>query len=185
MRQKSLVKILAAIVVIALGSTLMSAKKKDKKNDGFVQLFNGKNFDGWYLKLRNGDADMAQKVYCIENGMVHVFRDLPDSFQLNSGSDTHGLFYTIKTYSKFIFKFEYKWGKKIYNNFNQFQYDAGMYYHVYDDAIWPKGIEFHVITSYSIHYTKLYDATPWASSANDSCSQPCAPASAHRHRCTR
>ncbi len=144
MRQKSLVKILAAIVVIALGSTLMSAKKKDKKNDGFVQLFNGKNFDGWYLKLRNGDADMAQKVYCIENGMVHVFRDLPDSFQLNSGSDTHGLFYTIKTYSKFIFKFEYKWGKKIYNNFNQFQYDAGMYYHVYDDAIWPKGIEFQV-----------------------------------------
>lgn len=25
-----------------------------------------------------------------------------------------------------------------------FQYDAGLYYHVIDDAIWPKGIEYQV-----------------------------------------
>jgi Domain of Unknown Function (DUF1080) len=114
-------------------------------SDGFTTLFNGKNWDGWHLKIRTGDSLMAQKVYAIENGMVHVFKDFKDSLELNTGKNpTHGLFFTNKKYSKFIFKFDYKWGKKKFNNFAQFQYDAGMYYHVYEDKIWPKGLEYQV-----------------------------------------
>ena len=111
-----------------------------------MKIFNGKDFDGWHLKIRSGDAEIAKKVYAIEDGMVHVFnKDFPQEYDLNTGGNkTHGLFYTNKKYSKFIFKFEYKWGTKIANNFNQFQYDAGMYYHVVDDKIWPKGIEYQV-----------------------------------------
>ena len=113
--------------------------------DGFKKLFNGKNFDGWHLKIRSGDNELAQKVYSVDNGMVHVFKDFPKEYELNTGKNmTHGLFYTNKKYSKFIFKFEYKWGKGIANNFNKFQYDAGMYFHVVDDKIWPKGIEYQV-----------------------------------------
>ncbi len=129
------------IVMITTYSTVLSAKGRD----GFENLFNGKNWEGWNLKIRSGDAEMAKKVYAIENGMVHVFKDFPDSIDLNTDKNlTHGLFYTKKKYSKFIFRFEYKWEKKIANNFKQFQYDAGMYYHVYNDAIWPQGIEFQV-----------------------------------------
>lgn len=112
---------------------------------GFVNLFNGKNWDGWHLKLRNGDEEMAKHVFAIENEMVHVFKDSPDSLNLNTGDNgTHGLFYTNKKYSKYILKFEYKWGEKITNNFDKWQYDSGCYYHVYDDKIWPKGIEYQV-----------------------------------------
>ncbi|MFD1316404.1 3-keto-disaccharide hydrolase [Namhaeicola litoreus] len=119
--------------------------KKKGSSAGFVPVFNGENWDGWHLKLKNNDQEMAKQVFAIEDGMVHVFKNMPDSLNLNTGENaTHGMFYTNKKYSKFIFKFEYKWGTKIYNNFDQFQYDAGMYYHVTDDKIWPVGIEYQV-----------------------------------------
>lgn len=115
-------------------------------DDGFTQLYNGENFDGWDLKIRNGDPEMAARVFSVgKDGVVHVFKDFPDGFELNTGkNDTHGLMYTEKSYSRFIFRFEYKWGKKRMNNFGRWQYDAGMYYHVYNDRIWPYGIEYQV-----------------------------------------
>ncbi|WP_366186150.1 DUF1080 domain-containing protein [Flavobacterium ovatum] len=141
MKFKNLSQI-ATILVILLVSFFSNAQSKET---GFVSLFNGENLDGWYLKIKNGDADLAKKVYAVENGMVHVFKDFPKEYELNTGVNaTHGLFYTNKKYSRFIFKFEYKWGTGIANNFAQFQYDAGMYYHVVDDKIWPKGIEYQV-----------------------------------------
>lgn len=136
-----------AVIIVSifqLASGAVAQNPLSKK--GFVNLFNGKNFDGWYLKIRSGDSALAKKVYAIDNKMVHVFNNaFPAEYELNTGkNETHGLFYTTQKYSMYIFKFEYKWGKNIANNFNQFQYDAGMYYHVVDDKIWPKGIEYQV-----------------------------------------
>lgn len=141
-------KLTHLIIVVVIATFVVSCKKTEKNplsNDGFVKIFNGKNWDGWYFKLRNGDQEMANEVYAIDEGAVHVFKDMPDSLNLNTGENgTHGLFYTKKKYSKFILRFEYKWGTKITNNFNRWQYDAGVYYHVVDDKIWPKGIEYQV-----------------------------------------
>ncbi|AWV97651.1 3-keto-disaccharide hydrolase [Arcticibacterium luteifluviistationis] len=143
---------LAILFCITVLPFAVTAQKKHKSEKGFVQIFNGKNFDGWYLKLRNGDEEMAKEVYAIENGMVHVFKHMPDSLNLNTGENaTHGLFYTKKKYSKYILRFEYKWGSKITNNFDRWQYDAGVYYHVIDDAVWPVGIE------YQVRYDHLID----------------------------
>jgi len=123
----------------------LSAQSQTAK-DGFIKIFNGKNLDGFYLKIKSGDAELAKKVYAVEDGVVHVFNNaFPDSFKLGTGeNDTHGLFYTNKKYSKYILRFEYKWGTKIANNFNEWQYDAGVYYHVFNDKIWPDGIEYQI-----------------------------------------
>lgn len=146
MNRKLLIQLFAVILLIAISFTVSNAKGKG----GFVSLFNGKNLDGWYLKIRSGDAELAKKVYAVEDGTVHVFKDFPKEYELNTGGNlTHGLFYTNKKYSKFIFRFEYKWGTGIANNFKAFQYDAGMYYHVVDDNIWPKGIEYQVRYDYT------------------------------------
>jgi Domain of Unknown Function (DUF1080) len=132
--------LLTLFAMLAIGTRALAAEQ-----DGYEPLFNGKNWDGWYFKIRSGDAEMAKKVYPIEDGVIHVFGDLPDEYQLNLGeNDTHGLFYTVKIYSKFSLKFDYKWGKKRTNNFDEYQYDSGCYYHVVDDKIWPKGIEYQV-----------------------------------------
>ncbi|WP_434035594.1 3-keto-disaccharide hydrolase [Formosa sp. 4Alg 33] len=141
--------VLSASLLFCMGVPLLAQDQSNSKvldKDGFETLFNGKNFDGWYLKLRNGDDVLAKKVFAIENDMVHVFNDaFPDEYELNTGeNNTHGLFYTKKTYSKYILKFEYKWGSRVANNFERWQYDAGVYYHITNDAVWPTGIEYQV-----------------------------------------
>lgn len=134
------------IIYFSLLAIAMSLSSCNGSKQDFIQLFNGKDWTGWYLKIRSGDSLLAEKVYAIEDGMVHVFNDeFPDSIEVNTGENaTHGLFYTEKEYSRFIFKFEYKWGKRIANDFDKWQYDAGFYYHVIDDRIWPKGLEYQV-----------------------------------------
>jgi hypothetical protein len=145
MKDKIRTKVLLIVVLIIANTMFLNAQNNPTSNKGFVKLFNGKNFDGWHLKLRNGDSAMAKKVYAIENGKIHVFKDMPDSLNLNTGkNETHGLFFTNKKYSKYILKFEYKWGEKITNNFKKWQYDAGCYYHVFNDEIWPKGLEYQI-----------------------------------------
>ena len=129
------------IVLMLSGSISISSEL----GNGYKPLFNGRDFTGWNLATRSGDPEEARKVFAIENGMVHVFKNHPDSFNLNKGKNlTHGLMYTEKEYERYSFRFEYKWGTKVMNNFNQFQYDAGMYYHVYNDKIWPYGLEYQV-----------------------------------------
>lgn len=138
--------ILSALVTLLLFvSATGFSRDKAKSDDGFVDIFNGKNFDGWYLKIKSGDAELAKEVYAIEDGMVHVFKGIKDSLNYATGENaTHGLFYTNKSYSKYILRFDYKWGGKITNNFNQWQYDAGVYYHVTNDKIWPSGFEYQI-----------------------------------------
>lgn len=145
MMKKILRSSLATALLLALMATPALASAPQSADTGFVPLFNGKNWDGWHLKIRNGDEALAQKVFTIEDGGVHVFASFPDEYELNAGKNTtHGMMYTNRTYSRFIFRFQYKWGKKIANNFSSFQYDAGCYYHVSDDKIWPVGFEYQV-----------------------------------------
>lgn len=139
MRKNIIISLLCALFIGTLTSCNPYSDQK------FTTLFNGENLDGWYRKISCGDDSLAQKVFAVEDGMVHIFgEDFPDKYELNGANRTHGLFYTNKEYSKFIFRFEYKWGKKIANNYDQFQYDAGCYYHVVNDRIWPVGVEYQV-----------------------------------------
>ena len=136
-------------VIISLTSCESSHKKGH-----YESIFNGNNLEGWYLKVKNGDDALAKKVFAVEDRTIHIFNhQFSDSLDLdNKKYDTYGMMFTDKTYSKFILKFEYKWGSKIANNFSQFQYDAGCYYHVIDDKVWPKGLE------YQIRYNHLKEA---------------------------
>lgn len=133
-------------ILWVITSFLMLSCSTGKKEE-FKTLFNGSDWTGWYLKLRSGDSLQASKVFAIEDGIIHVFNDeFPDSMDVGVGTKclTHGMFFTEKKYSKYIFRFEYKWGKKIANNFHEFQYDAGMYYHIIRDNVFPDGIEYQV-----------------------------------------
>ena len=137
---------LAPLLLAALTALALAGPAAPAGADGFVKLFNGKNWDGWHLKIRSGNAELAEKVFAIEDGIVHIFNDaFPAEYELGTGkNETHGLFYTNKKYSRYVLRFEYKWGKRIANNFAEWHYDAGCYYHVINDKIWPHGIEYQV-----------------------------------------
>lgn len=137
-----------------------SQQKDYLSEKGFTKLLTGNDWTGWYFKIRSGDADVAKEVYHLQDGVVHVFNEqFPDSFNIlpkgTKGSNdcaTHGLFYTQKKYSRFILRFEYKWGLRVVaNNFKDWQHDAGVYYHVVNDKIWPEGVE------YQIRYDQITD----------------------------
>jgi Domain of Unknown Function (DUF1080) len=159
-------KFLSPIIFLTTVLVFFSCNRSRKMNihdNGVVNLFNGKNFDGWNLMLRSKDSLQAAKVFSVgENGTVHVFKNFPDSFELFSGKNkTHGLMYTTKKYSQFVFHFEYKWGGKIFNNFDNYQYDAGCYYHVLKQKVWPDGIEYQV--RYNHLTNKNHTGDYWAS----------------------
>ncbi|WP_321996656.1 DUF1080 domain-containing protein [Draconibacterium orientale] len=152
-------------IITKIGIVLTALIVACSANNGFVPLFNGKNLDGWTIQLRKGGNGLEGKVFGVNNrGEVHVFQGLADRYQLGTGSDTHGMIWTNKEYSMFHFRFEYKWGKKICNNFHQFQYDAGCYYHVNDQEIWPKGIEYQI--RYNHETNKNHTGDFWASSVD-------------------
>jgi hypothetical protein len=123
-----------------------SESGKNNKENGFKPLFNGKDFEGWELLLRDGTPEEAQKVYTIDNdGVLHFFRDLPEG----SGSEIrknafHGVMATKKSYSMYQLKFEYKWGKKLVNNYRQFQYDAGVFYQITNLKVFPTGLQYQI-----------------------------------------
>ena len=120
-------------------------EKKGSAND-FKPLFNGKNYDGWYIKLKDGDEALGKRVFAIDEGMIHVFGEgWPDEIDLDEGTDaTIGMLYTKKEFERYHLKFEYKWGKRKANYFAKWQYDAGVYYHITDDKIFPTGVEFQI-----------------------------------------
>lgn len=118
----------------------------EKSEDGFKTIFNGENFDGWYIKLKDNDEELGKRVFQINDNMVHVFGEgWPDEIDLDKGiNGTIGMLYTKKSYSKYHLKFQYKWGSKKANYFANWQYDAGVYYHISDDKIFPTGVEFQI-----------------------------------------
>lgn len=137
-----------SLVALSLGSLLLgtSAASADVPDEQFRPLFNGKNYEGWYIKLKDGDQALGERVFAIKDEMIHVFGEgWPDEIDLDKGTDaTIGMLYTKKTFEKYHLKFEYKWGKKKANYFAKWQYDAGVYYHITDDKVFPTGVEFQI-----------------------------------------
>ena len=133
------------MLILSLGCSIRTPEAQNDET-GFAPLLKGNDIDDWYRKLRKDNESLAREVFHIEDGVLHVFNDsFPSEYQLNTGDNhTHGLLFSKKHYSRFILRFEYKWGERIANNFDEWQYDAGLYYHVTNDDIWPTGIEYQI-----------------------------------------
>lgn len=139
---------LAVVSAILLLSITGKSDNTVTADDGFVSIFNGKNFDGWFIMLRkNDDPELKNKVFAVEDGMVHVFKGVPAGFDSDAEPGdrrTFGAMFTDKKYSNYIFRFEYKWGKKSVNCPQQLNLNDGCFYHVSDAKIWPKAIEYQL-----------------------------------------
>jgi hypothetical protein len=135
-----LIKSIISLLFIHSASVVFAAE------DGYTPLFNGKDFNDWSIILRNGSTEDIKKVYTIDpDGILHVFRDLPAGSGEETDKDgTHGVMTTKKSYSMYSLKFEYKWGKKLVNNHKDFQYDAGVFYHISEVKVFPVGLQYQV-----------------------------------------
>jgi len=129
---------LAYVIKLSFDGKIPKLEKNAKAvniDGNAVQLFNGKNLEGWYSFLnskgRNNDPD---KVFLIENSMLQI-----------SGKE-FGYIATEKTYRNFKLIAEFKWGQKKFpprdadttkrDNGICFYFPAGE-----KDTVWPKSIE--------------------------------------------
>jgi hypothetical protein len=105
--------LLALAVVFAL---LGEAAAQD---EGFTQLFNGKDMTGWKFEVGKGDA---AKVFTVADGKIVV-----------SGSP-NGYFYTDKSYKNYVLRFDWQYPKKSGN--------SGLLVHIQPPhKVWPKCVE--------------------------------------------
>jgi hypothetical protein len=104
-----------------------------------IQLFNGKNLDGWYTFVRSkGKANDPDKVFSVVDGMIRV-----------SGFE-YGCITTNDAYENYTLEVEYKVGEHAHGSRKGKAYDSGILIHSNgkDGAfnnVWMKSIEIQVI----------------------------------------
>lgn len=120
---------------------------------GYRPVLNGRNLEGFEILQRAATEKEAKQVYCYgDDGVLHLFRDLPaGTGEVTNQNATHGMLLSKQRFSRYSLRFEYKWGKKLVNNHQSYQYDSGLLYHIQDRKIWPTALQ------YQIRYNHLKD----------------------------
>ncbi len=87
----------------SVNTSRQTGNKESNTSSATINLFNGKNLDGWYtfIKDRGRDTD-PKKVFQVQAGMIHV-----------SGEE-YGCITTNKEYSNYKLLVEFKWGEKTF-----------------------------------------------------------------------
>lgn len=104
-----------------------------------MRLFNGRNFDGWYIFIRGdekptpgaGKTEDSKGVFKIEpGGIIHV------------SGEKFGYLGTDKEYDNFRFGVEFKWGEKKWPPRDTAKRDAGILYNAVGmDKVWMESLE--------------------------------------------
>ena len=104
-----------------------------------IQLFNGKNLDGWYTFLqKSGRNNDPQKVFSVTNGMIRI------------GGEEWGCITTDKEYENYRLVVEFKWGGKTFAPRINNARDCGILLHSIgkdggSQGIWMHSIECQII----------------------------------------
>ena len=136
---KSLLFACAAILFVMI--ILLAIPQGNTQQKGPIQLFNGKNLDGFYVLLRNGETKELRKinedpfnVISVRDGMVCV-----------TGRE-FGHFITKNAYENYRLVVEWKWGEMTWEPRKEKARDSGILIHcVPPDKVWNKSIEYQII----------------------------------------
>jgi len=137
--------LIAVLAVLGLTVACTSSARAKSRSEGWIQLFNGKDFSGWYIYLsgqeRNYDPD---EVFTVKDGVLHIYKNTKDQ-----GPAPLGYLSTEIAYSHYHLRFQYKWGKKRFGSRAQEKRNSGLMYHgVGPDGVhqktWPRSLECQV-----------------------------------------
>ena len=91
-------------LLISLGCLLLSTCSSPPKGDGWIQLFNGENLDGWRVKIRGHELDdNYANTFRVEDGLLRVVYDDYEAFD---GTFGHLFFET--PFSHYRLRVEYR-----------------------------------------------------------------------------
>jgi hypothetical protein len=118
LRSSFVVAIICALLTVPLSA--------QADQDGWITLFNGKNFDGWYkFLLATGKNSDPKSVFKVENGMIHVL-GIPGNSAIER--EVEGYLATNQEYSDVRIHVEYKWGTRRIPSDDESKKNSGLFY---------------------------------------------------------
>jgi hypothetical protein len=126
------------LTVLVLAVSSQSGPPPAMRPDKVMQLFNGRNLDGWYSWLRTSRYDDPKQVFTVRDGVIRI-----------SGEDWGGIA-TRETYRDYHLVVEWKWGSATWGERKDHARDSGILVHgVGEDGAasgaWLESIESQVI----------------------------------------
>lgn len=103
-----------------------------------IELFNGKDLDGWDVHLANEGSPEDQNVFTVQDGVIHV-----------SGEKFGGIM-TKQEYSNYRLTVEFKWGEKTWGPKKDKARDSGILIHSFGPqngfgGVWAKSVEANLV----------------------------------------
>ena len=96
--------VLGLVLACAIVVSPVDAKKDKKKKGDWIQLFNGKDLDGWTPKIRYHElGENWNNTFRVEDGLMTVSYDEYDEF-----NETFGHIFYDTPYSNYILRVEYR-----------------------------------------------------------------------------
>ncbi|HLV00634.1 MAG TPA: DUF1080 domain-containing protein [Acidobacteriota bacterium] len=145
--------LLAALVTLGIQLTVSSQRISDyrdpavKYEEGWTNLFNGKDLSGWVPVLRTSDGSHKryqedehdqQTTFYVEDGMI------------KTTGTPNGYIRTNDVYDNFVFHVEVRFPESG---------NSGVLIHVQRDAVWPRGIECQLYQSHMGRIFPILGAT--------------------------
>ena len=118
--------ILVALTVLVVSLTLASAADTATAGGRWIPLFNGKNLDGWTIKIAGHPlGENYADTYRVEDGMIKVYYDKYEKFDKRFGH-----LYSNVAYSHYILRMEYRFtGKMMPDAPNYVNLNSGVMIH--------------------------------------------------------
>jgi hypothetical protein len=121
---------------------------KEKNKDGWISLFNGKNLDGWIVKIHHHDVgDNYANTFRVVDGKIQVNYDGYKEFNNRYGH----LFYKTP-FSSYHLKFEYRFTDQWMKDAPNYTYrNSGVMFHSQDpktilkEQDWPISVEYQIL----------------------------------------
>jgi hypothetical protein len=119
-------------IAVLLGSLVLvgAHARAGGKDEGFTDLFNGKDLTGWKTILHNGKPDEG-KTFQVNEGIMVV-----------SGSP-NGYVYTDKSFKNYIIRYDWRYKRPAdLEDENKFSGNSGLLVHITGQhKVWPKCVE--------------------------------------------
>ena len=124
-----------------LACTAFSLSSLTADEEGFVPLFDGKSLEGWTSARSEGDGDWGAFSVNKEEKAIHVYAGQKADSKQNTDCLN-----TVKQYSHYILKLEYKWLGKRFAPRTDWDRDAGLLFHVHGNLkrVWPLSLEMQI-----------------------------------------
>lgn len=116
-------KIISLLLIFTL---VISCKNNTNNNENWIQLFNGKNLDGWLVKINGYELnDNYNNTFRVENGTIKVSYDEYDNF-----TDQFGHLFYKTPFSNYKLRLEYRFvGKQAFGGQSWATKNSGIMIH--------------------------------------------------------